>query len=271
VESRINSSSFCFCFIAIFLSPFQVNLGTDKNKEVNLPHPLHPMLARAHSILEPMFVQQVLPASGHGLLATSDRWNELLDSLPDSARKVREMLDKEWNSPRDTSTPEEKWSDLKRHLKVFLKTTAKSGSGGGKAAKSMETKERNRLENWPVEVVFRYTYPRLDVNVSKMRNHLLKSPFCVHPKTGRVCVPFLADAVDDFDPFVVPTLSQLMQELDSFDGGDGDDKSAPDWKKTSLKEYFEPFENEFLPTLMKSLRRKDRDDAEQEAALKGDF
>ena len=64
------------------------------------------------------------------------------------------------------------------------------------------------------DIILQYTYPRLDAEVSKHRNHLLKAPFCVHPKTGRVCVPVDPDAIDDFDPAHVPTVSQLLHELD---------------------------------------------------------
>ena len=70
------------------------------------------------------------------------------------------------------------------------------------------------LEAAAEDIILQYTYPRLDAEVSKHRNHLLKAPFCVHPKTGRVCVPVDPSTVASFDPEKVPTVMQLLQELD---------------------------------------------------------
>ena len=57
-----------------------------------------------------------------------------------------------------------------------------------------------------MEIMLQLLYPRLDINVTKGLNHLLKSPFCIHPKTGRICIPFNPDDIDDFDPMKVPTI-----------------------------------------------------------------
>eukprot|EP00934_Nitzschia_sp_Nitz4_P001497 Nitzschia sp. Nitz4//scaffold9_size221794//59097//60577//NITZ4_001334-RA/size221794-snap-gene-0.94-mRNA-1//1//CDS//3329560965//1497//frame0 len=240
---------------------FEVSLNKKKNE--GLPPVLHPMLQRAHEILEPMFIESVLPETGHSLLASDDQEQSLLESLPDAAQSVRKNLQDKWSTASGRRlSPEEKWHELKQHLRVMY-----GKENGKKKSKSVSTEDSDRIEMWPIETVFKYTYPRLDINVSKMQNHLLKSPFCVHPKTGRVCVPIQVEEVDSFDPFAVPTLPQLMQELDDFDG------KAPkrDWQKTSLKAYFEPFQTKFLEPMLKELRRKARDDAEVQAAVVGDF
>jgi DNA primase small subunit len=65
------------------------------------------------------------------------------------------------------------------------------------------------------DIILQYTYPRIDAEVSKHRNHLLKAPFCVHPKTGRICVPIDPEKIDEFDPDLVPTVDQLLRELDA--------------------------------------------------------
>jgi len=248
-------------------SYFEVNLGSEKNKSFYLSSPLHPMLSRAYKILEPQFATCVLPKEGHGLLATRKSWTDLLLTLPESAIPVSAKLEKKWGSPKDNSTPHEKWNELKAALMAFI------GKGGNaKVSKNLSTIDRIRIEHWPIETVFKHTYPRLDINVSKMQNHLLKSPFCVHPKTGRVCVPIEVATIENFDPFQVPTLAQLMKELDEYEASsDKNESIVHDWQKTSLKEPFERFQKKFLVPLLNEERRAQREERERKAAVMGDF
>merc|ERR1719498_2183517 len=89
------------------------------------------------------------------------------------------------------------------------------------------------------EILLQYSYPRLDINVSKQMNHLLKSPFVVHPKTGRVCVPIDVATVDSFNPTEVPTIGRLVEELNQ----------SGDPRNTSLRQYTHFFEEKFLKPL----------------------
>jgi DNA primase small subunit len=220
------------------------------------------MLTRAHKILEPHFISSILPEEGHGLLATQASWTKLLLTLPEAANPVSIELEKKWKSSKHTSTPAEKWNELKSALQSFI-----GKSGSSKAPKHISNSDKLKLEHWPIETVFKYTYPRLDINVSKGMNHLLKSPFCVHPKTGRVCVPIDISKVEEFDPLTVPTLGQLMRELDDYEG----EEMKREWEKTSLKGPFGHFEKAFLVPLLNEVRRSERAEREKRAAVVGDF
>lgn len=111
------------------------------------------------------------------------------------------------------------------------------------------------------EIMLQYTYPRLDIHVSKGMNHLLKSPFCVHPKTGKVCIPLNPKTIEKFDPVTVPTISVLIDEINTFDAKDKAvqeehslaAKKIKDYKKTSLNKSLHLFQ-EFLRGLEDSRR-----------------
>ncbi len=60
-------------------------------------------------------------------------------------------------------------------------------------------------------LVFSYLYPRIDLHVSTATNHLLKSPFCVHPKTGNICIPFDPNHEDSLILEKVPTLTLAIK------------------------------------------------------------
>lgn len=96
--------------------------------------------------------------------------------------------------------------------KIWLKnyTEWKNNVEYKKESKFLTLKEKDLSYE---ALVLSYLYPRLDANVSTGINHLLKSPFCVHPKTGNICVPFDSSNVENFKLSEVPTLTKVINEL----------------------------------------------------------
>ncbi|KAL7619582.1 p48 polypeptide of DNA primase [Parahypoxylon ruwenzoriense] len=220
--------------------------GTQSGKRVNLRRPLHPHISRSLDILAPHFQADVLETQDPW--SASDRAEHLLSLLPDKA--LNDSLRKKWDSsPGRASTS--KWADID--------ALAKSG-----ASKNLDTKALLEAKQ---DVVLEYTYPRLDIEVSKKLNHLLKSPFVVHPGTGRVCVPIDTRRLEEFDPLGVPTVQGLLEEIDSKAAGEGEEKgkNLQDWERTSLKPYVEYFRS-FVLALMKDERdpkvKRERDESD---------
>lgn len=200
--------------------------GDQGGKKVNVRRPLHPHLERSLNILKDHFQTSILAEQDPW--ASSDKSAHLLNLLPDPT--LRAALQKKWDSAPNRASAS-KWADID--------TLAKSGALSKTSKELLEAKQ---------DIVLEYTYPRLDAEVSKKLNHLLKSPFVVHPGTGRVCVPIDTRRVEEFDPLSVPTVTQLLQEIDEWEGEEGE-KKVQDWEKTSLKPYVDYF-RKFVAGLM---------------------
>ena len=229
--------------------------GVQGGKRVNIKRPLHPHIARSLDILKPYFQQMLIDQEPFMSEAGQAR---LLQLLPD--RSLSEALVKKWSSSPDRPSIK-KWEDID--------ALAKTG-----VSKTLDTRS---LVEAKQDILLEYTYPRLDVEVGKKRIHLLKSPFVVHPGTGRVCVPITAGGdmqrAESFNPLTVPKVTELLAEVDQFGSTEeGEEQNngfvedgvtmrkLNDWEKTSLKPYVELFD-EFVKSLLKSDRvKRERDD-----------
>uniref|UniRef100_A0AA85IQT4 DNA primase n=1 Tax=Trichobilharzia regenti TaxID=157069 RepID=A0AA85IQT4_TRIRE len=211
----------------------------DSQSSGNIEPLFHPCVDAACNILMPRFTSYCSTVNGQNLFGNQKRLDKLLSFLPAELKDLRERLSSEWSSDTLDNKEEvssKRWNTLRKFLK------------------------ENGRTNISKELVLNYTYPRLDANVSTGVNHLLKSPFCVHPKTGHVCIPFDPREVEKLDPLSVPTLNELVEQLSSnpvtdnntstFNNNDenvaSSDKYLLAFKNTSLRsaiEYFEAFVN----------------------------
>ena len=171
------------------LFPVEGNVLTDKEC-------LHPMISRMIEHLQPVFLERVKTQR----LFSEPRIAERLLSVVPSPEIRASVL--QFASRTDDGLAV--WAELRRQ--VNEKATFHLQDKGNER---MANKLRSSLDG----VIAEATAPRFDVGVSTRKDHLLKSPFCVHPKTGRICVPI--DPTKPFDAAQAPTLPGLIQDLDA--------------------------------------------------------
>jgi len=211
-----------------------VSGGDQVTKKVNLKGEsgVHPSVERAVDFIKGEFTQLCLQDQD---ILGDGKWKKVLDLFSDT--DLKDELEKSMNSNNSSIT---RWNDLHKKVSDYVNTR--------------DFKKRKTSKSILKEIMLQFAYPRLDIAVSKGMNHLLKAPFCVHPKTGRICVPFNPEQVDQFNPEEVPTVSQLLDEIDKFTNtATEDQKKLKDYKKTSLKGCTEVFED-FLTNLAATLK-----------------
>lgn len=138
--------------------------GSDHNvQQVKLNYPLHPSIEAAVEIAEDYFQQVILDEEMQDVLGTDETREKVLAIVghEGAVEKARALWD-----VNPGASNRDRWTLLCEAI-----------NEAGRKDIRMRTRKQ--------EIILQYTYPRLDVNVSKQLNHLLKSPFVVHPKTGR--------------------------------------------------------------------------------------
>lgn len=208
--------------------------GQDVKKKVHLSENMHPFVRKSINIINKYFEEYALV--DQDILGNKESCDKILALTPET---IHDNLQKAFQRHRNSL---QRWEHLK------------------KTARSLNNikNDKSCLE---CEIMLQYCFPRLDINVSKGINHLLKSPFSVHPKTGRISVPIDLQKVDQFDPFTVPTISSICHELDAISTNENEKEEnqaesdikhrTRDYKKTSLAPYVKVFE-QFLENLDKS-------------------
>lgn len=110
-------------------------------------------------------------------------------------KKLKDILE---NTRLDSST---KWNNMYRELEYYDNEKIPKGN------------EYTKRDLCLMDIKLNILYPRLDINVSKHINHLLKSPFCIHPKTGLISVPLSEKDIINFNLENIPHVDEALDEF----------------------------------------------------------
>lgn len=151
---------------------------------INQTYNLHPMELSSLEIIDKYWTDLL---SSQDFLSDEAGIDRMLKEIKiDDAKKM------EWKAEMlKYETSNDRWAILELHAK----------------------KDKSKVDrNFIQRIKLSYTYPRIDIKVTEGFNHLLKAPFSIHPKTGKICVPFLANEVETFDLSAVPTVHSLRRK-----------------------------------------------------------
>jgi DNA primase small subunit len=189
--------------------------GENGVTKVSLFDKQHHSIRRARSIVEPYFNEIIIE-------------DQNAFGTPAGIEKLLKMVSDETCRKELQSVFASTMSDSKSIWSSFV---------GYFESLRVKSQLKPKLKYIVEEVQLAMLYPRLDINVSRGTNHLLKAPFCVHPKTGKVCVPFNPNLAHKFDPMIVPTVNLLLKEIDAFDQKTNEAMETPDDKASRVKDF----------------------------------
>ena len=206
----------------------------------------HPAIAKAYKILRHAFEDKILPQQK--LLVDPVQQEAILAYLPSEA--VRAEVRSTWAGMDDMDLIDEGEDTAGVNIHRWERLVSIVNAECAALIKAKDHRGARALEKGIKDIVFAYTYPRLDMEVSKKMNHLLKAPFCVHPKTGKVCVPINPADAWEFNPDTVCTVGGLLNQLNkggkTAEGGAGENEK---WRGTEMEEAVETFRTCFLDAL----------------------
>ncbi|MEN2498956.1 MAG: hypothetical protein MHMPM18_003206 [Marteilia pararefringens] len=198
---------------------------------------LHPTHEKFVKIAKRRFLDSILP---HQILANDVGTEHFLSKIPcqELRNRISEKI-RTYNLYEEDPTEEKAilrahsfWNDLEQNILPSYFKCQKSRPCSTAILK---------------ELILYFSYPRLDINVSKALNHLLKLPFCVHPSTGSICIPINHNNLETFSLIDVPNLKSFFEPEfpdEANSGGDKENSAGLQRFNASLK-YF----NKFLDSL----------------------